>query len=92
MSDIVQLFKRDGIIASKTPRVLTFDLHLYITLVKDRQLVPPSWINNVLLCNRVYCIHVSGHDPLIFSFLSFIVFDWVGVLWPQLSKVLKPVR
>ena len=43
-------------------------------------------------CNRVYCIHVPGHDPLIFSFLSFILFDWVGVLWPQLSKVLKPVR
>ena len=31
-------------------------------------------------------------DPLIFSFLSFILLDWVGVLWPQLSKVLKPVR
>ena len=40
----------------------------------------------------MYCIHVPGHDPLIFSFLSFILFDWVGVLWPQLSKVLKPVR
>ena len=36
-------------------------------------------------------IHVPGHDPLIFSFLSFILFHWVGVLWPQLSKVLKPV-
>ena len=43
-------------------------------------------------CNRVYCIHVTGHDPSIFSFLTFILFDWVGVLWPQLSKVLKPVR
>ena len=43
------------------------------------------------ICNRVYCIHVPGHDPLLFSFLSFILFDWVGVLWPQLSKVLKPV-
>ena len=40
----------------------------------------------------MYCIHVPGHNPLIFSFLSFILFDWVGVLWPQLSKVLKPVR
>ena len=40
----------------------------------------------------MYCIHVPGHDPLIFSFLSFILFDWVGVLWPQLSKVLKLVR
>ena len=35
---------------------------------------------------------VSGYDPLIFSFLSFLFFDWVGVLWPQLSKVLKLVR
>ena len=22
-------------------------------------------------CNRVYCIHVPGHDPLTFSFRSF---------------------
>ena len=35
---------------------------------------------------------VPGHDPLIFSFLFFLLFDWVGVLWPQLSKVLKVVR
>ena len=40
----------------------------------------------------MYCIHVPGLDPLIFSFRSFFLFDWVGVLWPQLSKVLKPVR
>ena len=40
----------------------------------------------------MYCIHVPGHDPLIFSFLVLFLFDWVGVLWPQLSKVLKPVR
>ena len=45
-----------------------------------------------IMCNWVYCIHVPGHDPLIFSFLFFILFDSVGVLWPQLSKVLKPVR
>ena len=30
---------------------------------------------------------VPGHDPLIFSFLSFLLFDWVGVLWPQLFSV-----
>ena len=35
---------------------------------------------------------VLGHEPLIFSFLSLLFFDWVGVLWPQLSKVLKLVR
>ena len=44
------------------------------------------------VCNRVYCIHVPGHDPLIISFRSFSFFDWVRVLWPQLSKVLKLVR
>ena len=35
---------------------------------------------------------VPGHGPLPFYFLSFVFFDWVGVLWPQLSKVLKIVR
>ena len=39
----------------------------------------------------MYCIHVPGHDPRTFSFWSFSFFDWVGVLWPQLSKVLKVV-
>ena len=37
-------------------------------------------------------IHVSGSDLLTFSFRFLFLFDWVGVLWPQLSKVLKPVR
>ena len=35
---------------------------------------------------------VSGHDPLTFSFRFLFLFDWVGVLWPQLSKLLKLVR
>ena len=51
----------------------------------------PDQANFLYVCNRVYCIHVPGHDPLIFSCLSFILFDWVVVLWPQLSKVLKRV-
>ena len=35
---------------------------------------------------------VQGHDPLtFFSLSSFLFFDWVGVLWPQLSEVLKLV-
>ena len=42
-------------------------------------------------CNRMYCIHVPGHDPLIFSFLSFsFLIGWV-FLWPQLSKVLQGI-
>ena len=33
---------------------------------------------------------VPAHDPLNFSFLSsFLFFDWAGVLWPHLSKVLN---
>ena len=40
----------------------------------------------------MYCIHVSGHDPLTVSFRFIFLFDWVGVLWPQLSEVLKLVR
>ena len=47
--------------------------------------------NNVTEC-IVICIHVPGHDPLIFSFCTLSFFDWVGVLWPQLDKVLKLVR
>ena len=42
-------------------------------------------LNYVIVC-------VPGHDPSTFSFLSFLFFDWVGVFWPQLSKVLKLVR
>ena len=49
-------------------------------------------VHSLYICNQVYCTHVQGHDPLILSFRSFFLFDWVGVLWPQLSKVLKPVR
>ena len=43
-------------------------------------------------CNRVYCV-CSGLWPfnLFFSAVPF-VFDCVGFLWPQLSKVLKLVR
>ena len=42
---------------------------------------------------ELWIVCVSGYDPLTFSFPSFFVFvlffDWVGVLWPQLPKVLK---
>ena len=42
-------------------------------------------------CNRVYCIHVSGHDPL--TFLSGLFpFCLDGSSMAQLSKVLKLVR
>ena len=45
------------------------------------------------ICDVTECnVCVQGHDPLTFSFLSFFLFDWVGILWPQLSKVLKLVR
>ena len=36
-------------------------------------------------------MHVQGHDPFTFSFLFFFFFDRVGILWPQLSEVLKLV-
>ena len=45
---------------------------------------------SIYIYNVTECIvRVSGHDPLTFSFLSFLLFDWVGVSWLQLSKVLK---
>ena len=34
-------------------------------------------------CNRVYCIHVPGHDPITFFFPILFLFDWVGFLWPN---------
>ena len=51
-----------------------------------RKLIYIIYITECIVC-------VSGYDPLslTFSFLSFLLFDWVGVLWPQLSKVLKLV-
>ena len=48
--------------------------------------------NTDWLCNRVYCIRVPGHNPLIFSFLSFSFLIGWEFYGPQLSKVLKPVR
>ena len=62
---------------------------LYITVWSVHQFL---WISCIFyLCNRVCCIHVPGYDPTLFFPVLFL-FDWVGVLWPQLSKVLKPVR
>ena len=45
-------------------------------------------VMNVTEC--IVC--VPGYDLLTFSFLFLFPFDWVGVLWPQSSKVLKVVR
>ena len=66
------------------------------------------WINFLIVCNRVYCVHSGPWPfnlllscPLSSSFFfSFFFFsslgggggDWVAVLWPHLSKVLKLVR
>ena len=43
------------------------------------------------VCNQLYCV-CFGPWPFNLSFLSFLLFDWVGVLSPQLSKVLKLVH
>ena len=42
-------------------------------------------------CNRVYCIHVPGHDPITFSFRSFSFLIGGRGVMAQLSKVLKVV-
>ena len=44
------------------------------------------------MCVTECIVCVSGYHPLTFSFLSSLFFDWVGVVWPHLSKVLKLVR
>ena len=42
------------------------------------------------VCNRVYCIHVPGRDPMTFSFRSFSFLIGWGFM-AQLSKMLKVV-
>ena len=38
-------------------------------------------------------VHLDSHTaPELLFFPVLFLFDWVGVLWPQLSKVLKPVH
>ena len=39
------------------------------------------------LCNRVYCIHVPGHDPITFSFRSFSFLIGWGVYGPIIYGV-----
>ena len=71
-------------------RVTLGDSGLCCTCVTyfERLLTPLCVDSDVTEC--IVC--VPAHDSLTFSFLSFLFFDWVGVLWPQLSKVSKPVR
>ena len=45
---------------------------------------------NSYLCSRVHCV-CPGPCPFNLFFPVLFLFDWVGVLWPQLSKVLKLV-
>ena len=49
------------------------------------RLIPPGWVN---VCNRVYCV-CSGPWPFNLFLPVLFLFDWVGVLWPQLSKSVK---
>ena len=54
---------------------------VYILMQKD----------DIHMCNRVYCVcfRLWPFNPF---FPVLFLFDWVGVLWPQLSKVLKLVH
>ena len=71
---------------------------MFATVHRKISLLACTWTINILILipilnnniNVTECIVcVSGHDPLTFPFLSFLFFDWVGVLYPQLSKLLK---
>ena len=37
---------------------------------------------DIYICNRVYCIHVPGHDAITFSFRSFSFLIGWGVYGP----------
>ena len=43
-------------------------------------------------CNRVHCVCPGPWFFNLFFPVVLSLFDWVGILWPQLSKVLKLVR
>ena len=43
-------------------------------------------------CNWVYCVCFGLWPFNLFFPVILSLFDWMGVLWPQLSKVLKPVH
>ena len=68
-----------------------------IHIMKHKQKPTGSVFTHMLarLCTQYYMIYiyvtkcivcVLGQDPLIFSFLSLLFFDWVGVLWYNYLK------
>ena len=71
---------------------LLFALHplvLFIAMWLTSEDTGYDWVGVIV----TECIvRVSGYDPLTFLSCPFSFFESVGVLWPQLSKVLKVVR
>ena len=64
--------------------------HTVIIMRYELNSTHASSLSLSLLTECIVC--VQGRDTLTFSCLSsFLFFDWVGILWPQLSKVLKHV-
>ena len=91
---------RASVCTSVCDLLLFFGQNLYFQeareIVRDYlvsfQLCKNTFAKKLTMKGVTECIIcVSGHDPLTFSFLSFNLFDWVEVLWPQLFKVLKIV-
>ena len=74
--------------------LMTFSVSMYsmwVMFVQRFERRGRRFTNLHYYCNRVYCM-CFGLWPFNLYFLSLLFFDWVGVLWPQLSKVLKLVR
>ena len=47
-------------------------------LLLHSQQMSVYYVHIIIICNRVYCIHVPGHDPLILFFRSFLfLIGWV---------------
>ena len=48
-----------------------YDMHLKSVSHSVAVSIKDTALQRSFLCNRVYCIHVPGYDPITFSFRSF---------------------
>ena len=57
-------------------------LFLIVTILLVKYSEKACGMSSESKCNRMYCIHVPGHDPITFSFRSFSFLIGWGVYGP----------
>ena len=77
----------DGLLSQLLVALRPFSfVYCYVINQRGRLL----WLSRGDITECIVC--VLGYDPLTFSFLSFLFFDWVGVLWPQLFLASEDIK